>query len=109
MDIASQVREIVRALTQDMNASGAEPKDFSVIETKPEFEGDFTLVLFPFVKKLKKSPEVLGAEWGQKLLDEAPSVFTKFNVIKGFLNLTVSDQLWIRFLEEKYGYEQFGW
>jgi len=108
MDIASQVREIVRALTQDMNASGAEPKDFSVIETKPEFEGDFTLVLFPFVKKLKKSPEVLGAEWGQKLLDEAPSVFTKFNVIKGFLNLTVSDQLWIRFLEKQYANEQFG-
>jgi arginyl-tRNA synthetase len=56
--------------------------------TKPEFEGDFTLVCFPLVKLLKKSPDALANEIGEALL--AQGHITAFNVIKGFLNLSLS-------------------
>lgn len=70
--------------------------------TKPEFEGDYTLVLFSFVKTLKKSPDILGKEIGEYLLREHGSLFTSFNVIKGFLNLVISDGYWSRFVHQNF-------
>jgi arginyl-tRNA synthetase len=55
-------------------------------------------VLFGFVKQLRKSPEVLGAELGDYLVKNNPQLFTSFNVIKGFLNLVVAENYWISFL-----------
>lgn len=79
-----------------------------VNETKPEFEGDYTVVLFSFVKSLKKSPELLGNELGSKLVASNPTLFTGFNVIKGFLNLSVSDAYWSEFLFSNYTAPKFG-
>ncbi|MBO9659186.1 MAG: arginine--tRNA ligase, partial [Chitinophagaceae bacterium] len=58
----------------------------------------YTLVLFSFVKQLKKSPEALGKEIGEYLVANNPELFTAFNVIKGFLNLTIADAYWQNFL-----------
>ncbi len=82
--------------------------DIPINETKPEFEGDYTVVLFSFVKPLRNSPEALGNELGQALLRERPDLFTGFNVIKGFLNLTISDSRWMAFLAENYDRTDFG-
>ena len=76
--------------------------------TKPEFEGDYTVVLFSFVKELKKKPEELGDELGAVLLQENPHLFSAFNVIKGFLNLTISDRYWLDFLHRENGNPDFG-
>src|SRR5438045_3577338 len=65
--------------------------DILVNETKPEFEGDYTLVLFSLVKRLKTAPEKLGNELGTFLSENHPELIIKFNVIKGFLNLTIAD------------------
>jgi len=65
--------------------------------TKPEFEGDYTVVLFAFVKQLKKSPDALGNELGNYLIKNNGNLFTSFNIIKGFLNLVVADNYWIDF------------
>src|SRR5579863_6217278 len=82
--------------------------DVPINETKPEFEGDYTVVLFSLVKPLKRSPESLGNELGQALLRERPDLFSGFNVIKGFLNLTISDSRWLAFLAESYDRPDFG-
>jgi arginyl-tRNA synthetase len=82
--------------------------DILVNETKPEFEGDYTVVLFGFVKQLKKSPDALGQELGAFLLQEHKDFFSAFNVIKGFLNLSVGAQYWINFLQQQYNNNSFG-
>ncbi|MEO5649481.1 MAG: arginine--tRNA ligase, partial [Ginsengibacter sp.] len=82
--------------------------DFQINETKPEFTGDYTIVLFALVKSLKKSPEVLGKELGDQLLKNDPGFFSGYNVIKGFLNLEMAESPLIKVLQENYNNENFG-
>lgn len=82
--------------------------NISVNETKPEFEGDYTVVLFSFVKQLKKTPDILGQELGEYLLQNEQQLFAGFNVIKGFLNLTVSPDVWISFVQQQHNNATFG-
>lgn len=77
-------------------------KDFQVNQTKPEFEGDYTVVLFTLVKSMKRSPEMLGNDLGSHLVDNYPALFTGFNVIKGFLNLVIADKYWLDVLQDQY-------
>lgn len=67
-------------------------------KTKPDFEGDFTLVTFPLVKLLKKSPDQIATEIGDKLVAEVDFI-EGYNIIKGFLNLQLSDAIFLRNLE----------
>lgn len=67
-------------------------------KTKPDFEGDFTLVTFPLVKLLKKSPDQIATEIGDKLVAEVEFI-EGYNIIKGFLNLQLSDAIFLRNLE----------
>jgi len=83
-------------------------KDFQINETKPEFEGDYTVVLFALVKTIKKSPEILGNELGNLLIKNYPNFFSSFNVIKGFLNLEIADKPLTTLLLEHYQDENFG-
>jgi len=83
-------------------------KDFQINETKPEFKGDYTIVLFGLVKTLKKSPEVLGKELGEDLLKNHPLFFKEYNVIKGFLNLEITDNQLASFLQKNFEDENFG-
>lgn len=83
-------------------------KDFQINETKPEFEGDYTIVLFALVKALKKSPEVLGHELGKLLLSDYPELFSSYNVIKGFLNLQIADEQLTAILLQHYNDENYG-
>jgi arginyl-tRNA synthetase len=108
MDITHQIRKATHQVLQDNYQYSTEVKDIQVNETKPEFEGDYTVVLFSFSKPLKKSPEALGNELGQILLREYPALFAGYNVIKGFLNLSVTDSYWQQFLEENYWKPNFG-
>ncbi len=65
-----------------------------VQENKTEFEGDFTIVTFPLVKQLKKNPEAIGVELGQAITEQT-DLLESFNVVKGFLNIKVKNQLFI--------------
>jgi arginyl-tRNA synthetase len=75
------------------------PEQVLVNATKPEFEGDYTIVLFAFVKQLGKSPEVLGNELGNAMLAAMPGTITNFNIVKGFLNFTISNQFWFDYIK----------
>ncbi|HSV88804.1 MAG TPA: arginine--tRNA ligase [Bacteroidales bacterium] len=75
--------------------------------TRKEFEGDFTLVVYPFVKMARRSPEKTAEFIGQQLLGRLPELGS-FNVIKGFLNLSLNARFWFDFLLKEMNNPQFG-
>jgi arginyl-tRNA synthetase len=78
-----------------------------VENTKPEFEGDFTYVVFSILKQSKKGPEQTAQEIGEYLKNNF-SQLASFNVIKGFLNLSINNQFWFEFLNNTYNNKDFG-
>lgn len=76
-------------------------------KTKKEFEGHLTLVVFPFLRMSKKGPEQTAQEIGEYLKANEPAV-AAFNVIKGFLNLTIASAAWIELLNEIHADAQYG-
>ena len=77
-------------------------------KTRDEFEGHLTVVVFPFVKMARKSPEMVGEEIGKYLVENVSDVVAKYNVVKGFLNLVISDAPWIALLNSINADEKFG-
>ena len=108
MSIVSKIRPLIITALKDLYGLDFSEDDLTISLTKPEFEGDYTLVLFSFVKKLKKSPELLGKEIGERLTKEHGTLFTSFNVIKGFLNLTINDHYWTHFLHQTFAEKNIG-
>src|SRR5262245_17432906 len=102
MNISEQIRLASKATLERLYGLVIDEKTIQINETKPEFEGDYTLVLFSFVKQLKKSPEQLGKEMGEYMISSYGELFAAYNVIKGFLNLVIQDHYWISFLEKNY-------
>lgn len=109
MSIVSRIKPLVAKALKELYSQDIAETDLTINSTKPEFEGDYTLVLFSFVKKLKKSPEQLGNEIGEYLIKNNAELFTAFNVIKGFLNLTITDNYWTGFLQAHYSSKDFGY
>ncbi len=108
MNVVSQIKSAAaKAINQLYNLSLAE-NEITVNATKPEFEGEYTIVLFPFIKQVKKNPDILGKELGKYLVENNEHVFLKFNLIKGFLNLSVTDTYWTEFLQKEYKNPSFG-
>ncbi|MFT4024250.1 MAG: arginine--tRNA ligase [Flavihumibacter sp.] len=81
---------------------------FQVSQTKPEFEGDYTIVLFSLVKALKANPDAIGNILGDYLVANSGGLITRFNMIKGFLNLSVADYYWTGFLNQGFADKSFG-
>ena len=104
--IAEITTEALKALYNiDFNTT-----EIQLQKTKKEFEGDFTIVTFPFVKLARKSPEVIGNELGEYICKHE-SLIDKFNVIKGFLNISIDKSYWIQQLEiieqnNTFGYQE---
>jgi arginyl-tRNA synthetase len=98
MNLVALIKEAAAKAIEDIFKLPVFADDVLVNQTKPEFEGDYTVVLFSFVKKFAVSPEKLGNEIGNRLIVERSDLFTSFNVIKGFLNLTIADNYFIDFL-----------
>ncbi len=99
--LGSEVKLVLKEL---LNIS---PAEVQLQKTKPEFEGDWTLVVFPYVKLAKKSPEETGNLIGEKLLNSSDLV-RSFNVIKGFLNLEIEHASWIQELNRINAIKNFG-
>lgn len=108
MSIVNKIRSAVVRVLKELYGTEFPGTDLTINSTKPEFEGDYTLVLFSFVKTLKKPPEALGKEIGEALCAKEPGLFQSYNVIKGFLNLVITDSWWLQFLETTQGNRQFG-
>lgn len=102
MSIVDTLRPVVAAALKELYQKEIEASSIAINSTKPEFEGDYTIVLFSFIKELKKKPEELGTEIGQYLVTHHTDLIRSFNVIKGFLNLTITENFWISFLTRHY-------
>lgn len=98
MNLDAQLTIAVLKIINNLYGVEASPTMVQFQKTKKEFEGDITLVVFPFVKTAKKSPEQTGEEIGEKLKYELEFV-DSFNVIKGFLNLKINDGFWLNELK----------
>ena len=108
MSIVNKMKPLVITALKELYGLDFTEKDLTISLTKPEFEGDYTLVLFSFVKQLKKSPEQLGNEIGEYLVKNNKEFFPSYNVIKGFLNLLVADNYWTGFLQASYADQTIG-
>jgi arginyl-tRNA synthetase len=108
MNITSKLKQAVAITIKELYAVDINENDILVNATKPEFEGDYTIVLFALIKQLRKSPEVLGNEIGEHITQKNPSLFSSFNIIKGFLNLVIADNYWLDFLQSNYSNTCFG-
>jgi arginyl-tRNA synthetase len=93
------IEAVVKAI-KDLYQTDIATKDVNLQETRKEFEGQVTLVTFPYTKVSRKGPEQTGTEIGEYLQNALPEI-TAFNVVKGFLNISISDNFWINKLHDE--------
>ena len=108
MEIANQISKAVVAGVKELYGQDIAAESVQLQETRAEFEGNVTLVVFPYVKMSRKRPEDTAQELGEYLVREVPDVVARFNVVKGFLNLVIAPAQWIGLLEEINSQERFG-
>lgn len=99
MNIESVLTNGVKAAVEKLYGATVADGQIQIQKTKKEFEGNLTVVIFPFVKLAHKSPEEVGKEIGNYLLEHSDCV-SNFNVIKGFLNLTIPESFWLKRLND---------
>lgn len=99
--LKQQVKEAVKALYQ----LEADDKMIQLQKTRPEFEGNLTLVVFPFVKAARKAPAQVAQEVGEKLQG---NLVQRFNAVQGFLNMVISQDFWAQQLESIAANDQYG-
>jgi len=112
MNIEQYLKEQVKSVLSEMYQFDASDKQLIVNQTNAEIEGDYTIVLFPFVKLLSKSPVELGNSIGERLQENSPLI-DSYSILKGFLNIILSDAYYLKALEsivkdDKYGYQAKG-
>ena len=93
MNIDSIISAAVASAVKELYGADTPAENIIPQATRREFEGNLTVVVFPWVKVARKAPEVVGAEIGQWLVDNEPAV-AAFNVVKGFLNLVITPTYW---------------
>ena len=108
MEIAVKIINEVKKGLEELYGQQVPDNLVQLQETRPEFEGQLTLVVFPLLKISHKKPEDTAQDVGQYLVSKVPDVISKFNVIKGFLNLTISSAQWIELLQSIQQDDSFG-
>ena len=99
MKIEQQIMTAAQTAVKALYGQDVPEKMVQLQKTRSEFEGNLTLVVFPFVKMSHKSPEQTAQELGEYLQAHCEAI-SKFNVVKGFLNLSVSDAAWLNLLDD---------
>ena len=105
--IENNLQQAVANALKSLYGIEAAPGTVVLQATKKEFEGDYTVVVFPYVKQARKSPEQVGNELGAEV-SKAVAEVSGYNVIKGFLNFSVSDSYWAEFVDSKAGDASYG-
>ena len=107
MNIETKLTESIVSAIYSLYGAEVESSMVQLQKTKKEFQGHLTLVVFPFLKLSKKRPEETAQEIGAYLLANEPAV-AAFNVIKGFLNITVASECWIDLLNQIHSDPNYG-
>lgn len=108
MSLESLLTQHIKTAVKELYSIEATDAQIQLQKTRPEFEGNITLVVFPFVKAARKAPAQVANEIGEQLLASAGSPVAKYNAVQGFLNLVINDAFWIKQLaavdaDENYG------
>jgi len=107
MEITQLIKEAVAKAVNELYQHEVQESEVQVAPTRKEFEGDYTIVVFPFTRAAKKAPPVLAEELGNYLTGNVDDI-VGFNVIKGFLNLSISNSYWSKFLLTVAAQEDYG-
>ena len=102
MGLEETLKQQVKAAVKALYGIDADDKQIQLQKTRPEFEGNITLVVFPFVKLARKAPAQVAEEIGKAMTDSAivgEPVIEKFNAVQGFLNMSIAPSFWIEQLE----------
>ena len=106
--IESKITKAVIEGVETLYGQTVPEKMVQLQETRAEFEGNLTLVVFPFLKISRQKPEDTAQQIGEYLVRNVPDVISRFSVVKGFLNLVISPALWIEMLQDICKEEKFG-
>ena len=107
MNIVDTLTQTISQALQAMYGIEQQASDITLQDTRRDFKGDYTLVVFPYVKQARRSPEAVAQEIGTYVKEHLPMV-CGFNVIKGFLNFEISDEYWSQFVTENFANTTFG-
>ena len=99
MNIESYLSQTISVVVNQLFELSTTPESIVLQKTKKEFEGDYTLVTFPFIKAAKTTPESTGQIIGELLLAENANIIN-FNVVKGFLNFSLANSFWLNEFKE---------
>lgn len=105
--IEMQLTKVIIEAILSLYQTEVDMQSVQLQKTRAEFVGDFTLVVFPFVKAARKTPEAIAEEIGKYLQDHMSEI-ESFNVIKGFLNICISDDYWLSFVKSNAADDMFG-
>lgn len=106
MNLEQQISSLVKAAVKALYDVDAADNQIQLQKTRPEFEGNITLVVFPFVKLARKAPAQVAAEIGEELVKS--DIIAKYNAVQGFLNLVIDDAFWIQQLQAINADDQYG-
>ena len=95
MTLEQQLSHYVGAAVKALYGIEADEKQIQLQKTRAEFEGNMTVVVFPFVKAARKAPQMVAAEIGEWLMANSQQLIAKYNAVQGFLNLSIADAWWI--------------
>lgn len=107
MSLDNIIAEATAKAVKELYGVDADPAKIEPQATRKEFEGNLTIVVFPWVKAARKAPEAVAAEIGQWLVDNEPAV-DRFNAVKGFLNLVIEPSFWSSVLQHIYETPEWG-
>ena len=107
MNIEQKIQQAAMAAVKALYGMDADEKMVQLQKTRSEFEGNLTLVVFPFVKTARKAPAVVAQEIGEYLVTES-GVVSSYNVVNGFLNLCIADAAWTQLLSDIEDDEHYG-
>jgi len=99
MSLEQNIQVLVKAAVKALYGVEATDAMVQLQKTRPEFEGNLTVVVFPFVKLACKAPAQVATEIGEKLMADGSGLIARFNAVQGFLNLVIDDAFWIKQLE----------
>ena len=108
MTLEQTLSQLVKAAVKSLYDIEAADAQIQLQKTRPEFEGNITLVVFPFVKLARKAPAQVAAEIGEWILASGDSPVAKYNAVQGFLNLSISDAFWVEQLKAIDTAENYG-
>ncbi len=100
MTLEQHITKLAKSAVQALYNAEVDEAQVVLQKTRPEFEGNITLVVFSFAKQARKAPQVIASEIGEWFIAKGNGLISKYNAVQGFLNLCISDSFWVEQLEQ---------